>query len=199
MAQPPPCPYCGAHSYRLRDTRWLVCQECDHEIDLEHELCQRCGHLNRAGVTACAHCGTPLQERAINRLIADRSKDRIAWQNERVAIAVDQKKEEKEASQRRMEAYWADDRARRQAQAHARAEQRKRERKMLIAVGIVIVVLAGIVLRVSHTPRPSQEIALAVAKTVYSNNARAFQGLRCGGCGAGLREHGSVRAPARAR
>ncbi len=46
-----------------------------------------------------------------------------------------------------------------------------------IVVVIVIVALAGIVLWVSHTPRPSQDIALAVAKAVYSNNARAFQGL----------------------
>ena len=50
-----------------------------------------------------------------------------------------------------------------------------------IIVVIVIVVLAGIVLWVSHTRsnhgRPSPDIALAVAKTVYSNNARAFQGL----------------------
>ena len=50
-----------------------------------------------------------------------------------------------------------------------------------IIVVIVIVVVAGIVLWVSHTPsnygRPSQDIALAVAKAVYSNNARAFQGL----------------------
>jgi len=145
MAQAPPCPYCGSHSYRLRDTRWLVCQECDHEIDIEHELCQGCGHLNRAGDAVCAHCGAPLQEQAINQLIADRSKDRITWRNERVAIAVDQKKEEEQASKRRMEAYWAQDRARRQAQARARAEQRKREKKVLIAVIIIVAVLTVVI------------------------------------------------------
>lgn len=155
MTQAPPCPYCGAHSYRRRDTRWLVCQECDHEIDLQRELCQGCGHLNRAADTVCAHCGAPLQERAINQLIADRNKDHIAWRNERVAIAADQKKEEKEASQRRMEAYWDQDRARRQAQARARAEQQKRERKVLIAVGIVIAVLIVLIAAAAIVARSS--------------------------------------------
>ncbi|MCX6345380.1 MAG: hypothetical protein NT018_09980 [Armatimonadetes bacterium] len=55
--------------------------------------------------------------------------------------------------------------------------------KKWVTVGIIVVIvaLAGIVLLVSHTSsnhgRTSKDIAFAVAEAVYSNNARAFQGL----------------------
>ncbi len=57
--------------------------------------------------------------------------------------------------------------------------------KKWVTVGIIVVIvaLAGIVLLVSHTSSnhgrtsKDKDIAFAVAEAVYSNNARAFQGL----------------------
>jgi hypothetical protein len=152
MAQAPPCPYCSASSYELRDKRWLVCKECGHEFDLQRELCRNCGRLNRVEDTVCTHCQRRLREDAVDRLIAERGKDRLAWRQERTAIGVDQKKAEEEASQRRMEAYWEEDRARREAQARALAEQQAKEKKILVGVGIiaaclVLILVAAVLFR----------------------------------------------------
>lgn len=146
MAQAPPCPYCGGTSYKRRDQRWLICQGCSHEFDLQRELCRSCGHLNSTGLTHCANCQAPLTADEVDKLIVERSKDRLAWRAERTAESVAQKKEEEIASQRRMEAYWADDRARREAQAQARAEQAIRERKVLAIVIVIAVVLILLVI-----------------------------------------------------
>lgn len=141
MAQPPPCPYCDASSYRLRDSRWLVCEQCAHEFDLEHDLCRTCGRLNRAEADNCAHCQAPLRQDTVDQLIVERSLDRLDWRGQRTAIAVELKKQEAEASERQLEAYWAEDRARREAQARARAEQREREKRVLIAMAVIAVVI----------------------------------------------------------
>jgi len=134
MAQAPPCPYCGASSYQLREKRWLLCKACGQEFDLQRDLCPVCKHLNQAGAQACGNCGAALREDKVDRLITERSKGLLDWREERTRIGVAQKKEEEEASRRRMEAYWADDRARREAAARARAKQREKEKRALIAV-----------------------------------------------------------------
>ena len=146
MAQAPPCPYCGGTSYKRREKRWLVCQGCSHEFDLQRELCRSCGHLNSSGLTHCVNCQAPLGADDVDKLITERSKDRLAWRAERTAEGVAQKREEEMASQQRMEAYWADDRARREAQAQARAEQAIRERKVLAIVIVISVVLILLVI-----------------------------------------------------
>ncbi len=148
MSQAPPCPYCSASSYGLRDKRWLTCKECGQEFDLQRDLCRSCGRLNRSGSALCTYCQSPLSHDTVDRLISERSKDRLAWREERTSVGVAQKREEELASQRRMEAYWAEDRARREAQARARAEQKEREKKVLIAVvviaGVLILLLIGL-------------------------------------------------------
>jgi hypothetical protein len=150
MAQAPPCPYCGASSYQLREKRWLLCKACGQEFDLQRDLCPVCKHLNQTGAQACGNCGAALREDKVDRLIAERGKDLLDWREERTKVGVAQKKAEEEASRQRMEAYWADDRARREAAARARAEQREKEKKVLIAVGIVaaIIIIALVVVAV---------------------------------------------------
>lgn len=157
MAQAPPCPYCGGTSYKRREKRWLVCQGCSHEFDLQRELCRSCGYLNSSGLAHCANCQTPLGTDDVDKLIVERSKDRLAWRAERTAEGVAQKEEEEIASQRRMEAYWADDRARREAQAQARAEQTIRERKVLAIVIVISVVLILLVIVFTVLFSPGRE------------------------------------------
>ena len=157
MAQAPPCPYCGGTSYKRREQRWLICQGCSHEFDLQRELCRSCGHLNSSGLTHCANCQAPLDADDVDKLISERSKDRLAWRAERAAAGVAQKAEEDVASQRRMEAYWADDRARREAQAQIRAEQALRERKVLAIVVVISVVLILLVIVLTVLFAPGRE------------------------------------------
>jgi RNA polymerase subunit RPABC4/transcription elongation factor Spt4 len=152
VAQAPPCPYCGASSYHLRGKRWLLCRECGHEFDLERELCRHCGHLVQAQDAVCPHCQSPLREDTVDRIITDRGKDRLAWRAEQVAGAIERSKDEEEASRQRMDAYWAEERVRRETLDRARAEQRAQERKVLIAVVafaavIVLAVIAVMALR----------------------------------------------------
>ena len=145
MAQPPPCPNCGFTAYQLADDRWLVCTNCDYEFDLQRDLCRKCGHLNSATDKICYQCQAPLSQDKVSQLIAERSRDRLSWREERTMIAQEQKVQEKKASQRRMEAYWAEEKARREAVARSLAEQREKERRLMIAIAIITVtiLLAG--------------------------------------------------------
>jgi hypothetical protein len=148
MADAPPCPYCDASSYRLRDERWLVCQECGHEFDLRRDLCPACGRLNRADDRRCAFCGSPLRRDVVDRVIRERGRDRNAWIETRLAMDVSGKESDQQASQQRMEAYWAEERALRATRAAALAKQHARERKTLIVLGVlgVLFVVALVVL-----------------------------------------------------
>ena len=164
MAQAPPCPYCGAASYQFKEERWLICKGCGHEFGLQHDLCRDCGHLNHSEAITCTNCDAALREDFVDRVIADRSKDRMAWQQERLAIAVEQKKEEAAALDQGLEAYWAADRARREAAARAREEQRKKEKRVLIVFGItaaiIIVILTAVVLILSLSGGPGSRSAI---------------------------------------
>jgi hypothetical protein len=161
MADAPPCPYCEASSYRLRDERWLVCQACGHEFDLRRDLCPACGRLNRADDRRCAFCDAPLRQDVVDRVIRERGKDRNAWTRTRLAVDVSGKEADQQASQQRMEAYWAEERAMRAARAEAMASQRVRERRTLIVVGVLgaLIVLALVVLALltslGETPPPA--------------------------------------------
>lgn len=148
MADAPPCPYCDASAYRLRDERWLVCQECGHEFDLRRDLCPACGRLNRAEDRRCAFCDSPLRQDVVDRVIRERGRDRKAWVETRLAVDVSTKKDDRQASQQRMEAYWAEEQALRAARAEALASQRVRERRTMIVIGAlgVLFVVALIVL-----------------------------------------------------
>jgi hypothetical protein len=166
MAQAPSCPYCGASSYRLEDQRWLVCKGCGQEFDIQTDVCRTCGRLNRAEVTVCDYCQARLRRDVVDDIIAERSKTRRKWAEERVTVGVQQKSQEEEASQKRMEEFWAQDHARREAAARAALEQRRRERKVLLVVGIisVLVILALLIL------------ALVVAQTGKSGKDISFSG-----------------------
>jgi hypothetical protein len=173
MAQAPPCPYCGASSYQLREKRWLVCKACAHEFDLQRDLCPVCKQLNQAGAQTCGNCGATRREDKVDRLIAERSKGLLDWREERTKVGVAQKKEEEEASRRRMEAYWADDRARREAAARARAEQREKEKKALIAVGIIaaiiiiVLVVAATLMSLGKEPEAESAIHFLTLQAVW--------------------------------
>lgn len=144
MSQPPPCPYCGATSYQLKDQRWLVCRECQNEFDLQHDLCRSCGSLNQSGEKACAQCGKPLKRDTVDQLITERGRDERAWRERKRTAGAGQKQTEEQASQQRMAAYWAEDRARREAVARGLAERRTREKKVaiIVLIGVAIVILA---------------------------------------------------------
>ncbi len=146
MAQPPPCPYCGAFSYQMRDKRWLVCRECEQEFDVQHDVCRACGRLNKATATTCAYCSSRLRSDTVDQLIAARGKTHQQWHEERTAVAVRQKPDEEQASQRRMEAYWAEEQARREAAAQAALKQQRRERRILWIVGLVVALFVLVML-----------------------------------------------------
>ena len=148
MTGPPPCPYCEASSYRLRDERWLVCQECGHEFDVRRDLCPACERLNRADTKRCASCGSPLRQDVVDRVIRERGRDRQAWIEARLSVDASQVERDQRASQQRMEAYWGEERALRAAQAEARARQQARERNTLIVLGVlgVLSILALVLL-----------------------------------------------------
>ncbi len=141
MADAPPCPYCQASSYRLRDERWLVCQECGHEFDVQRDVCLVCGHLNRVEGRRCDRCGASLRRDVVDRVIRERGRDRQAWVEARLSVGASQVERDQQASQQRMEAYWAEERALRAAQAEARARQRTRERNALIVFGVLAALL----------------------------------------------------------
>jgi hypothetical protein len=149
VSEAPPCPYCGASSYRFRDERWLVCTACAHEYDLQRDLCRRCGWINDAEARTCAHCDAPLPRDPVERLIAVRSKDRRAWRKLYGERGMQGRDTDIRSSQSRMEAYMAEERARRQAQAQARAAQRMRERRALIVVAVIATVLIALLIGLS--------------------------------------------------
>ena len=161
MAQAPPCPHCGASSYKLRDKRWLICKACGQEFDLQQDLCPVCKHLNQAGARVCANCGATMREDKIDQLIVERSKGRLDWRAERSKVALVQKREEEEAAQRQLAALQAEDRARREATARALAEQREKEKRVLVVVGIVVAILVvaliAVAILLSLSGRPEAE------------------------------------------
>jgi hypothetical protein len=137
MAQAPPCPYCGALSYRRQDQRWLICQECGHEFDIQRDLCLACGYLNREDVSLCSNCQADLKKDAVARIIEARAKNRKQWREEYHSVQMEQAKRDAESSEQAMEAFWTEEQARREAFARARVEAEKRERRTLTVVGIV--------------------------------------------------------------
>jgi len=161
MANPPPCPYCEASSYRLRDERWLVCHECGHEFDVRRDLCPACGRLNRADSKRCTSCSSPLPHDVVDRVIRERGRDRQAWIEARLSVDAAQVERDQHVSQQRMEAYWAEDRALRAAQAEAQARQRARERNMVIlfsVVGVLVIlalVLLSLLMSSGEAPLPA--------------------------------------------
>ena len=146
MSQAPPCPYCGASTFRFRDERWLVCAACEHEFDLQRDLCRRCGWLSRAETRFCEHCDAPLPRDPVDKLISVRSKDRRAWRARYHEIGMIGKQDDIDSSEARMQVYLAEDRERRAAQAHARAAQRVRERRTMIVVGVFAALAIGLLL-----------------------------------------------------
>ncbi len=146
MTQSPPCPYCQNTSYRRVGQQRLVCTACEHEFDIEHNLCRACGHLNKDGVARCAHCQAELNPDTIGRIIGDRTKPRERWQKERLKIAREQRKREAQIAEKQMAEYWAEEEARRQALARRLAEKQERDRRMMIAVGIVAAVVLALIL-----------------------------------------------------
>lgn len=163
MTDAPPCPYCEASFYRLRDEQWLVCQECGHEFDLQRDLCPACGRLNRADTKRCASCGSPLRQDVVERVIRERGRDRQDWVEARLSVDASQVERDQQASQQRMEAYWAEERALRAAQTEARARQRARERNTLIVLGVfaVLFILALILLALLTSGDPPQPASLS--------------------------------------
>ncbi len=144
----PPCPYCNGETYRRLDERWLVCQACDHEFDLRQDLCRRCGRLNQADAVECAYCRSPLPKKDLASQVIDvRSKSRRDWLAGRSETDKAQKLEDQEASQRRMEAYWAEEHERQKRLAADLALRREQERRMaLVAGGIALLVVIAIVI-----------------------------------------------------
>ncbi|MBN1935670.1 MAG: hypothetical protein JW934_13460 [Anaerolineae bacterium] len=148
MAQTPPCPYCGGAEYRRPDKNMLICTACEHEFDIREDLCRACGHLNRAEAVTCAHCSAKLNKADLaTAVISARTRTRQDWQAERLETARQQKVEEEEASKRRMDAYWEEEREHQRLVAARLAEKRARERKiligMLIAVGGLVLIALG--------------------------------------------------------
>jgi len=141
MSGAPPCPSCGGTSYQLAEKRWLTCKSCGSEFDVQTDVCRACGQLNQAQTATCAHCGAKLPHDSVHKLIESRSKDRGAWYKERTVLGVQQKKKEEQASRERMESYWAEERARREAAARAMSIRQSRERKTLIVVGVISAIL----------------------------------------------------------
>ena len=137
MAQSPPCPYCGGTAYRRVDKSWLVCTTCEHEFDIQYDVCRACGQLNKSDATTCANCQAALARDTVDKIIGARIKSREQWKKDRLGLAREQKRQEEEASQRRMDAFWAEEKARKEAIARRMAEKREREKKTMIVVGIV--------------------------------------------------------------
>ena len=108
-----------------------------------------------------------MREDKIDQLIVERSKNRLDWREERTKVALEQKKGEAESAQRQLEAFQAENRARREASARARAEQRKREKKVIVIVGIVTAILVmcliAVAILVSLSGRPEAESAIRPA------------------------------------
>ncbi|MBL7199103.1 MAG: hypothetical protein ISS56_03045 [Anaerolineae bacterium] len=142
MAQPPPCPYCSATSYRLEGQDTLICRECGHQFDTRQDLCPHCGYLNGAEATICTHCQAELSRNLAVKIIETRLKSRKEWHEERHAVAVEQKQQEQVASRKRTEERQAGEQARLEALAQAQAERMEHERRALWIVGIT----AGVVL-----------------------------------------------------
>lgn len=152
MAQMPPCPYCGEAGYRRPDPNTLICTTCAREFDIREDLCRACGRLNRAESVTCVHCGARLNKKAdlAASVIGARAKSREEWRIERLATDLEHKAADQLASQRRMEAYWEQERDRQRLLAARQAEKRSRERKILIwilvAIGLVALVATALLI-----------------------------------------------------
>jgi hypothetical protein len=85
----------------------------------------------------------------VDQLITERSKDTLDWREERTRVALQQKRQEEEASQRQLEAFRAEDRVRREASARARAKQRQKEKRVLAIVGSVVAILVVVLVAVA--------------------------------------------------
>ena len=147
------CPYCGtqfAHPERVCSQCGTVnesdarqCISCGQKLQ---EPCVRCGALNWVHASRCKSCGAlldMLEHIAARR--AETTAERLHhFQAEMPAL----KEEAERASQARLDAMWAKERARMEALAKARAEQQRQERLIwtLAVAGIGIVFIALLVL-----------------------------------------------------
>jgi len=137
MAQPPPCPYCGASAYKVVDARWLACKECGQEFDVRRDLCSSCGFLNVAEATICGNCQTPLRRDPVDRMFETLSRSRAQWHERRLGTDLVRKRQDVAASEERMAALLAQERERKETIALALAESQRRERRALLIVAIV--------------------------------------------------------------
>lgn len=144
MTQSPPCPYCNGTAYRRVDKNGLVCVTCGHAFDIRHDVCRACGQLNKSEAAVCVQCQTTLIHDRVAQIIDARTKSREQWQQDRLKIAQQQKQQDVEASQRRMEMFWAEERARSEAIALRMAKKREQEKKTLIVVAIAAVLVVVI-------------------------------------------------------
>ena len=140
-----PVPECRA-DLELRDDR-LVCTGCEHQFEIAHDVCRACGQVNKSEATLCFKCQAPLPRDTVDKIINDRIKSRDQWQEHRLDVAREHKQREAEASQRRMEAFWAEEKARKAEVARRLAEKREKEKRTMLVVGIVaaVAVLALVV------------------------------------------------------
>ena len=155
MAQVPPCPYCGAAGYRRPDQNTLLCTTCGREFDIREDLCRACGRLNRAESAMCVYCGAKLNKIDLaGTVIGTRAKSLQEWRAERLAVDREQKLADQLAAQRRMEAYWEEERERQRLVALRLAEKQARERKMMIGIFItltlVILITAVLMILFGH-------------------------------------------------
>jgi hypothetical protein len=123
------------------DKSRLVCATCEHEFDIQHDVCRACGQLNKSDAATCAHCQAALARDTVDEIIGARIKTEDQWKEDRLEMVREQKRQEEEASQRRMEAFWAEEKARKEAIARRMAEQEEREKKTMTVVGIVAAVI----------------------------------------------------------
>jgi hypothetical protein len=137
-------------------------------------VCFSCGALNKAEATHCSNCQAELDKHMVDKIIETRAKSRKEWYEERRVVAIEQKRQEEEASQKRMEAFWAEEQARREALARARIEREQRERKTLvivgIVVGIIVLLLIAATLIVSLILRPPERPDEATWMLIQAGN-----------------------------
>ena len=142
------CPDCGSQTFTDYGDGLVACQRCYTQFDLNQQQCPYCGSLLAEGVVVCIKCGTDLRGEGAQRTIRERLMTTADWRRIRLSQVQKVKAEEQDASHRRLDAWWEEDREQREAaRQESLARQRHRRNVTLIWATIVAVVFLIIVLK----------------------------------------------------
>lgn len=167
------CPHCGSQAFTDYGDGLIACQRCYTQFDLNRQQCPYCGSLLAEGVSVCLQCGADLRGGLAERTIKEQLMTPSDRHRERQSVVRQGREADKEASRRRLDAWWEEERARQEAELQKKMARQRRERRFVTLAVIVFlavalfVALVSVIMLSSAEPTPTPATLLLQLSIVH--------------------------------